>query len=77
LSKTQPIIANEKVQNRQCLRAICNDSPKYANAEKGRLLTTDQKVDGSTPSGCTIHKLFVAKYLHSMSDYKMKWKKSY
>jgi hypothetical protein len=41
------------VHNRQCLLAICNDSQKYANAEKGRLLTTDQKVRGSTPLGCT------------------------
>jgi hypothetical protein len=41
------------MQKRQCLWAFYNQRQRLANPAKGRFVTTDQQVSGSTPDGCT------------------------
>jgi hypothetical protein len=49
----EPTIANKKMRNRQCLQAFRDDSQRNPNGAKVGFMTSDQKVAGSSPGGCT------------------------
>jgi hypothetical protein len=57
--KSKSIIAKAETGKVPYLQWFCNDGRTRQNREKGGFMTSDQKVAGSSPAGCTIQKTII------------------